>query len=512
MIYQNNSFWHQTTSYRNLNTKNISGKKFDVLIIGAGLSGLNTAFLLMNKGLNIGIIDSTHIGYGVSGYSNAKITIQHNLIYDYLIRNFGISTAKNYYKANLDGLNFYKNIIYNLNIPCDFQEDFSVVYSKYNEKVYDLKSEKEAYDAIGIKSNIIDIYSMNFPISCGLEVPNQYKFNPLKYLYSLANILNKNNIDIYENTKAIDVCLNENPHKIITNNGDVFANKVIIATHFPLKKLLGLFFIKQSQEKSYIIACKTNTKPFDGMYINIDKNIRSIRFQKNIKDSILLLGGCNHPVGKPNNEENAYKKLEDFLIKYFSKHDILAKWSTQDCMSHDRIPFIGPISKLYKDIYVATGFSKWGMTNSAASAIIISNMILNNNITYYENIFNPYRHLNINATSVFKIGKASYNTLIGYSKKLLLRSKKEVLDLKNGDGTIINSGITNIGVFLDDEDNFHCIKPVCTHLGCSLEFNTEDKTWDCQCHGSRFDILGHVIEGPATKSLKYAKIKRSDIL
>lgn len=511
MNISNESYWHKTAFYKNLNTKNISGKKYDVLIVGAGLTGLNTAFLLMNKGLKVAVVDSSKVGYGVSGFSSAKITLQHGLIYDYLIRNYGLNYATNYYKANHDGINFYKSLIRNLNIPCDFQEDKSIIYSKYKDKIYEFKSEAEAYDRIGLKYNIIDEYDLEFPIKCGLEIEHQYKFNPLKYLYYLAEYIGKNGIDIFENTKVINISVFNKPYKIYTDKGEAIADNVIIATHFPFKKILGMFYLKQYQEKSYIIACKTAVNKINGMFLGIDKDAISIRFQKSGKDNILLIGGQNHKVGDSRRYINAYRYLEDYLIKYFSKYEILSKWSTQDCMSNDRIPFIGSINKFNSNIYVATGYSKWGMTSSAAAAIILSNTILNSNkIEYYDSIFTPYRHLNLNATTITNVAKSSYNTFSGYAKRFLINSM-DIKNLKNESATIVSHNTNNIGVYLDNLDKYHCIKPYCTHLGCSLSFNDEDKTWECKCHGSRYNIYGEVIEGPANKNLKYTCIEKKQL-
>lgn len=508
----NISFWQTTTNLNNTNAGEINNKKFDILIIGAGLAGINTAYLLANKGYNIGIIEASNIGYGVSSYSTAKITIQHNLIYDYLIRNFGLSVAKNYFNANQDGLEFYKNIVSNLNIDCDFELDKAVLYTTDSNNIYDLKNEQDAYKQLNIKSSLIDNYLLPFPIKAGLEIFNQYKFNPLKYLYIITKILLKNKIKIYENIRAIDIKQHKSPYEVLTSNGKIFADKIVVTTHFPFDKSLGRFYWKMSAEKSYVIAAKTNIKKFNGMYINIDKDIRSIRFQKYGDDNILLLCGCNHMVGMKKDEETCYNELEQYLIKYFSKYTVIKKWSTQDCMTHDKLPYIGTIDNHNNNIYVATGFNKWGMTTSALSSIIISNMILNNNEIYYDNIFNPNRHMNLNIDSVLDIGKTGIISFIGLVKRIFLNSHADINDLDKMTGKIIHSNGIKIGVFLDESNIFHCIKPTCSHLGCELKFNNTEKTWDCQCHGSRYNIYGEILEGPATKPLKYVRINKEELI
>lgn len=515
------SFWHETASFNNKN-KNVQNahnvqnayvenKEFDILIIGAGLSGLNTAYLLMNKGYKIGIIDASNIGYGTSGYTTAKVTIQHNLIYDYLIRNFSLDTAKEYYTANLDGISLYKDIIDNNNIDCDFTKDDAILYTTDSKNIYDLKSEYEAYKRLNIDSELVENFHLPFPISSGLIIKNQYKFNPLKYLFSIANILVNNNIKIYENVRAIDIISDNKPYDVITDKGHIYADKVIVTSHYPFDRTLGAFFLKLSAEKSYVIACKTSIKKFDGMYLSIDKNVRSLRYYKHNNQDILLVGGCNHKVGAVNEESVCYRELEEYLIKHFSKFETIAKWSTQDCMTHDKIPCIGNIDKRHKDIYVATGYNKWGMTSSAVAANIIKNRILHN-LDSYNDIFSPYRHFSVNLNSVKEFGESGGNAIVGLGKRFLIYSKKELEALGNCDGTVINHNLTKLGVYLDENNTFHCIKPICTHLGCEVKFNKAERTWDCRCHGSRFDVYGNIIQGPAAIPLKYYSIKKDELL
>ncbi len=518
MNHPYNSFWHETAKFKNNNNDKdarLENKEFDILIIGAGLSGLNTAYLLMNKGYKIGVIDASNIGYGATGYTTAKITTQHNLIYDYLIRNFGLDTAKNYYNANLDGISLYKKIIDDNSIDCDFDKDDAILYTTDQNNIYDLESEFEAYNKLNIDGELRDNFHLPFPISAGLIIKNQYKFNPLKYLFSIANILINNNIKIYENVRAIDIIANDKPYDVITDKGHIYADRIIISSHYPFDRTLGAFFIKLYAEKSYIIACKTNVSKFDGMYLSIDKNVRSLRYHRHNNQDILLLGGCNHKVGAIDEENLCYKELEEYLIKHFSKYEIISKWSTQDCMTHDKIPFIGTIDKKHEDIYVATGYKKWGMTSSAVAANIISNSILNGSSKTrlcYNNIFSPNRNINVNLSSVKEFGESSGNTIMGLVKRFLVYSKAELDTLKNRDGAIINHNMTKLGVYLDENNIFHCIKPICTHLGCEVKFNDVEKTWDCRCHGSRFDVYGNIIEGPAAIPLKYYCVKKEDLL
>lgn len=509
MEYPRHSYWHETTDIKTSQTADIQDKKFDVLIIGAGLTGLTTAYLLRNSGYKIGIIEGTHLGYGTSGFSTAKVTIQHNLIYDYLINNFSIEEAKQYLKANTEGANLIKEIISTNNIDCDFKEQASYVYTTKEEEIEMLKKELEAYKKLSIDGFYTD--SLNLPNNAigAIGIKDQGQFNPLKYLYSLYNILtNSSSCEIYENVRALNIEPNSKCHVVKTENGNVYANKVIVTSHYPFDNDFGLFFLRLYQEKSYVMAVKTNSEPFDGMYININDPIYSMRYHFSEKENLLILSGGNHKVGIKENEEDSYKDLENFLTDNFNDYEVVSKWSTQDCMTYDKVPYIGRYSDNVENIYVATGFKKWGITHSAAAAIILRNKVLNIEDDFSQ-IYNPSRITPILSSKEFL--SSGVNIASGFIKRVVPASD-EIFDVKIGEGKIVNYSGKKVGVYRSDNGDYFCINPVCTHLKCAISFNGAEKTWDCQCHGSRFDVSGKILEGPAVYPLHKIKIKKADKL
>ncbi len=513
MHYPRNSYWHETAAAIKNSPKNdgenIKDKRYDILIIGGGLTGLTAAYLLKDTGYKIGIIEGSTIGYGTTGFTTAKITVQHDIIYDYLIDSFGLDKAKQYLKANEEGIRLIKDIINTNNIDCDFTKQTAYVYAAREDEKESIKKEYEAYKKLEIDGFYTENTKLPIKTFGAIGIKNQGQFNPLKYLYSLLNILLKNSsIEIYEHVRALSIEPHSTDHIVKTEHGDIYAKKVVVASHYPFDNDFGLFFLRLYQEKSYAMAVKTASESFDGMYINVNDPIYSMRYQYSDKEDILILGGGNHRVAVKEDEEDSYKELEDFLKENFKDYVIKAKWSTQDCMTYDKIPYIGNISNNVENIYVATGFNKWGMSSSAASAIIIRNKILDIDDDFSE-IFDPSRITPILSTKEFLPTGAVIAS--GFIKRIIPISD-ELFDVNRGEGKIVNYNGRKVGVYKDESGDYFCINPVCTHMKCAVSFNGAEKTWDCQCHGSRFDVNGKILEGPAVYPLHKIKIKKTDKL
>lgn len=501
MEYPRRSYWHESADNKieaTLNKDKLNGSSYDVLIIGAGLTGLNTAYLLKDSGLKIGIIEATTVGYGVTGYTTAKITVQHDLIYDYLINSFSLDEAKKYLKANEEGIKLYKKIIGENNIQCDYKEQTAYVYAVTDNEHNELKKEHEAYNKLGIDGFYTESIPLPVKVKGAIGIKNQGQFNPLKYLYTLYNIICRaESCEIYENVRALNIEPSDGKHLVTTDAGEIKADKVVVTTHYPFDNSFGIYFLRLYQEKSYVIAAKTKEEPFEGMYINYTDPVYSMRYQFSDKENILLLGGGKHRTGEKENEEDSYKELEDFLNENFADAEIVSKWSTQDCKSYDKIPFIGSYSNSVDNLYVATGFKKWGMSHSAAAAIILKNKILNIEDDFSE-VFNPSRYTV--AQSSMEFFKSVGAILKSFAKRVA-PPPDDADDIEVGEGKIINYNSMKVGVYKDEKGDYFVINPVCSHLKCALSFNEAEKTWDCPCHGSRFDIKGNVLEGPAVKPL-----------
>lgn len=430
-----NSVWHQNTKKPEFQT--LSGNtKTNVLIIGGGIAGILCAKMLKDANVDYLLIDSDEICGRITKNTTAKITVQHGLIYSKLFKKYGTQKTRLYYEANFEALNKYKKLCNE--IKCDFETKDSYVYSLNNSKK--IESEIKVLNEIGAKAEFCTTTSLPFEISAAVKIKSQAQFNPLKFLYTIAQGLN-----IKEHTKAIEITSSG----VKTNNGFIKAEKIIVATHFPIFNKHGSYFLKMYQHRSYVIALE-NAENVDGMYV--DENDKGLSF-RNYGD-YLLLGGGSHRTGKSGGN---WKELKSFANRYYPNSIMKYQWATQDCMSLDRIAYIGQYSANTPNLYVATGFNKWGMTTAMVAANILKDLIVNNKSKYSE-LFSPSRsiitpQLAINATE----------SLFGLLKP---------------------------------------VSPRCPHMGCALKYNKAEHTWDCSCHGSRFSKEGHLIDNPATDDIK----------
>ena len=474
------SVWSESCKFRKREALN-KDIKTDVLVIGAGIAGILTAYMLKQKGREVVLIDAAEIASGNTKNTTAKITSQHDLIYSKLITEFGEEKARQYAKANELAIKKYKEIIEDKRIECDFEEKPAYVYSLNEVDV--LKEEVEAAKNLGIDAEFVQEANLPFKINGAVKFNNQAQFNPLKFLKGISNEL-----VIYENTRALEIKEN----LVVTSGGNITANNIVVATHYPIMNAPGYYFMKMHQERSYVLALE-NTSEIDGMYIDLNKEGYSFRTYNNL----LLLGGISHRTGE-NEEGGSYDELRKVAKRLYPKAKEKYYWSAQDCMTIDGIPYIGRYSSETPNIYVATGFNKWGMTSSMVSAMIISDMILEKENDFSE-IFSP-RRFDL-SLSINNIANDLIETAKNFIAQKVYIPSSEIEHIKNGHGGIIEYNGEKVGVYKNKEGKEFFVSTKCTHLGCQLSWNADELTWDCPCHGSRFDYKGRLIGSPATKDL-----------
>ncbi|XZH06881.1 FAD-dependent oxidoreductase [Clostridium perfringens] len=474
------SVWSESCKFRKREALN-KDIKTDVLVIGAGIAGILTAYMLKQKGREVIVIDASEIVSGNTKNTTAKITSQHDLIYSKLIAEFGEEKARQYAKANELAIKKYKEIIEDKRIECDFEEKPVYVYSLNEVDV--LKEEAKVAKNLGIDAEFVQEANLPFKINGAVKFNNQAQFNPLKFLKGISNEL-----VIYENTRALEIKEN----LVVTSGGNITAKNIVVATHYPIMNAPGYYFMKMHQERSYVLALE-NTSEIDGMYIDINKEGYSFRTYNNL----LLLGGISHRTGE-NEEGGSYDELRKVAKKLYPKAKEKYYWSAQDCMTIDGIPYIGRYSSETPNIYVATGFNKWGMTSSMVSAMIISDMILEKENDFSE-IFSP-RRFDL-SLSINNIANDLIETAKNFIAQKVYIPSSEIEHIKNGHGGIIEYNGEKVGVYKNKEGKEFFVSTKCTHLGCQLSWNADELTWDCPCHGSRFDYKGRLIGSPATKEL-----------
>jgi len=410
--------------------------KTEVLVIGGGMAGILAAYMLQRAGVECVLVDSERICSATTQNTTAKITLQHGLIYDRLIRSLGKEKAALYLHAQQNALDKYRELSGKLDF--DFETRDSYVYSRVNLK--NIEREIDALNSLGVKADFSDGKSLPFSVMGAVRVPGQAQFNPLKFAFSIAK-----DLPIYENTKVTEV----GRHKVLTQHGEISCEKIIVATHFPFINKHGSYFLKMYQHRSYVLALE-GAENIDGMWVDEDEKGYSLRSY----GDFLLFGGGAHRTGK---RGGGYNELERAALACYPNSNIKYRWAAQDCMTLDKMAYIGRYSSRTPDLYVATGFNKWGMTSSMLSAMILCDMICGKENEYAQ-LFSPSRSM-LHPQLFVNVFEAA-------------------------------AGLLRPTV------------PRCPHLGCALKYNAAEHSWDCSCHGSRFSESGELLNNPATDAKK----------
>ena len=409
----------------------------DVLIIGGGITGILCAHMLKNAGVECVLAEADRLCNGITQNTTAKITLGHGLVYDKLIKRYGEEKARLYLQANCRAGERYARLCREMD--CDYEKQDSYVYSLDDRNK--IAREIKALNRLGAKAAFSDAPQLPFSVAGAVRVEGQAQFHPLKFAYQLAK-----DLLVYENTKVVEV----SPHKAVTPRGEISCQKMIIATHFPMINKHGGYFLKLYQHRSYVLALE-GAPQVDGMYVDEADTGLSFRHY----GRLLLLGGGGHRTGKSG---GCWQELERVAKTYYPHATIVGRWATQDCMTLDRVPYIGPYSNRTPDLFVATGFNKWGMTSAMVAAGILCDLVRGKSNPYAE-VFAPSRSMLHPQLAV-----NAFESMVG----LLTPTA-----------------------------------PRCPHLGCALKYNPAEHSWDCPCHGSRFTEAGELINNPATDDTQW---------
>lgn len=441
----------------------------DIAVIGGGLVGILTAYELMRRGRNVVVLEALRIASGQTEGTTAKITGQHGLIYDKLVRNYGFDKAHTYALFHQQMIDAYEKIIREGRIDCEFERTDSWLYT-CKEDVRLLKKEAETAKRLGLPSTFETDSPLPFPITGAVRFANQAQFHPLRFLKALSEKLT-----VYEDTKVERV----HGHRLVTNRGIVKANRIIFACHYPFLIAPGWYPLRMSQKRSYVLALG-NVQKWEGMFYGLGRDELSYRFA----GDILLAGGGGHRTGELS-ETCGFQYLKEQVLTRFPDAEILAKWSAQDCMTHDELPFIGKYSVLRPWWYVATGLKKWGMTGAMACAKILSHILCGPDMETGDR--NEERASVIgDAAELFSPQRFHLRAgLPSFTEHLAVNGK----------------GLT--------KGNLLFRKPRCPHMGCQLVWNKENHTWECPCHGSEFEQNGILLSGPAKRTAEVSEITQS---
>ncbi|MBQ3986367.1 MAG: FAD-dependent oxidoreductase [Oscillospiraceae bacterium] len=433
----------------------------EIAVIGAGMAGILIASALQRAGRQVAVFEAKRIASGQTRNTTAKITAQHGLFAERLIKTLGEERAKKYAAANLAAIEAYRKLIAEENIDCDFSNESAFVYG--DDEIL-LENEAKAQAALGLATYLVSNPDVPGGAKAAVRADGQAQFHPLKFLKAISEPLT-----IYENTPVISVDGGE----LQTARGRVRAEKVVFACHYPFINFPGMYFARMHQERSYVLALENASIP-GGMWIGAGDGGYSFRKY----GDLVLFGGEGHRTGE-NSGGGKYEALRKRASGFFQNSRVKTYWSAQDCVTADGVPYIGRYSDSTPNWYVATGFQKWGMTTSMASAMILRDMICGRENPYAD-AFDPGRFDLKAVAGTFSEGAQAVK---GLTRSLL-----------------------NIPqAYKDESGEVHAVSVKCPHLGCQLTWNPDEKTWDCPCHGSRFTANGELISGPAQEDLEFGE-------
>lgn len=469
-------------------------KTYETVIVGAGLCGLLTAYRLVEKGVHsIAVVDAGELAGGVTARTTAKITSQHGLIYDRLLQGLGREKAWAYAQANQEAVEAFAALAELF--PCDFRRCGSVVYAAEEKDAEQVERELQAALRVGLPAAPMRGQPLPFPVAAGVRFENQARFHPLKFAYALAACLAPK-VDFYLHTTALHPRKGGVDGVLHTTAGTLHADNVVVATHFPFMDKPGFYFARVWQERSYVLAIR-NVPALEDLYWGAGEKGWSFR----PCEGGLLVGGGSHKSGHEGRQAH-FDRLEAATKSWYPQREVTAQWSAQDCMTHDGIPYIGRYKQLDGQLaaraFVATGFNKWGMTGSMVAADLISSEIAGRESPYAE-VFSPSRFdPGMKAKRFIMENTDMLKNYIGGYMEL---PPETAASLKPGEGRILQVDGQRVGAYKDTDGTIYTVKPVCTHMGCILEWNQDECSWDCPCHGSRYDVTGKILNNPALEPL-----------
>ena len=473
----------------------------DIAIVGAGITGLTTAYLLKQAGKTVAVAEMNRVGSGATGYTTAKLTVGHNLIYADLIAKHGERAARLYAESNQAAIERIAGLVAELGIGCDFERAANYVYTEAEACVEALENEADAARRIGVDAELTSNTDLPFDVRAALRVGEQAQFHPLKYLLDLAARVAGDGSHVFEETRVTDV-RGRDPYVVETSGGSIRATHVVVATQMPFLHR-GLLFAKAHPEKSYAVSARVDADAAPrAMYISVEQPTRSIRSTPRPDGARdLIVGGEGHKPGTESDTRRRYAALEAFARERWGIDEIEHRWSTHDYIPVDRLPYIGRLRGDEDRILTATGFAKWGLTKATLAAEILADSVLGR-ANAWASLYDASR---VNARqSAFRFAQENGQVALRFvADRLRPRDDDGALDrLARGEATIVRSGGRQYAVYKDDAGDLHAVSPRCPHLGCLVGWSSADRTWECPCHGSRFAATGALMQGPATRDLE----------
>jgi glycine/D-amino acid oxidase-like deaminating enzyme/nitrite reductase/ring-hydroxylating ferredoxin subunit len=469
-------------------------RDYDVVVLGAGIAGVSLALELVEAGRRVGLLEAGTVAGGASGNSTAKISSLHALTYDQLERQHGPGVARAYGEANEAGLSAIAERVEQLGVECDFERRDNFTYSLDQAEIPKLRSEADTAKRSGLPASYVSDVELPFEVAGAVRFANQAQFDPVPYIRALAARFTEAGGDLFEHSPATAVSDGDPCEVSVRGGATVRAGQVAVTTHFPFLDR-GLYFARMHPERSYVVAARIRGEVPKGMYLSTESPAHSIRQIPDPDGELLMVGGESHKTGQGDSAE-CFQRLASWAQANFEVERFEYRWATQDPIPADKIPFIGKLHPFTDRLFVATGFRKWGFAAGAAAAQILADQIADRP-NPWAFAFDPSR-LRPRA-SAGSLAKENANVAYRFFADRLHRGVAR--ELAPGEGAIVGDGPAQRAVYRDETGALTAVSARCTHLGCIVNWNAGERSWDCPCHGSRFAPDGMVIEGPAVDPL-----------
>ena len=469
----------------------------DVAVLGAGIVGATVAYLVAREGARTALLEARRVGAGVTGNTTAKLSSLHGLTYAGLRGGVGDDAARAYGEANEAGIARIAELSAELAIDCDLRRKPNFTYAESDGERAEVEDEVEAATALGLPASYTQETELPFDVAAAVRFEDQAEFHPFRYVAGLVEAAERGGCLIYEGTRAVGVGSDGGGARVRTTLGpSVRAERVVVATHIPFLDR-GLFFARTHPERSYAISVQAANAELEGMYINAGSPARSLRSHPVEDGERLIVAGDSHRVGEGDEVEH-YRNLVDFARTHFGAGEVIHRWSAQDNMPEDGLPFVGGLTPFSDRVLVVTGLRKWGLAMGTSAAGMVADQALGREPASKQH-FRPERFHPMSATKEL----ASQLAHTGKGVVADRVTRRESADgIEPGEGRVVGDGIGQRAVYRDDQGAVHELSARCTHLGCIVKWNRAEGTWDCACHGSRFGARGEVIQGPATAPLE----------
>ena len=474
-------------------TPALTGQHVDVAVIGAGITGATTALLLAREGLSVALIEALRAGHGVTGTTTAKVSALQATVLSTIRSRHGLDAATVYAAASWAGVERVAELAGEEQIECELSRAPAITYALTSEELSAVEREAETAAAAGLPVERIESFDVPFDTPGGVRLRDQIQFHPVRYVRGLIDALERRGGLVREGARVQKLSAGE-PCTLSTTAGEIRADRVVDASHYPLLDR-GMYFARLEAMRSYCIAARVRGPLPESMSISAGSNSRSIRTH----GEFLIVGGEGHRSGATDATPERFIQLEAFAREHWDVQEFTHRWSAQDPVPYDHLPVVGPYLPRSGRLYVASGFMKWGLSGGTMAAIVLCDLLLGRE-NPWASTFDPNR---FTVKALPKL--AQMNTTVGLDivgDRLRPAETGDSAEIPAGEARVVRDGVGKTGVYRDESGTLHAVSLRCTHLGCLLRFNSAERSWDCPCHGSRFDVDGEVLEGPASHPLE----------